>query len=73
MDKLTEQISIRLPWAEYQQLTGLAALNDASISEYVRTVVMDHLQQQRAHFKSMSRVFGSDGYSENTENTGGQP
>jgi len=64
MDKLTEQVSIRLPWAEYRQLSGLAALKDASISEYLRGVVMEHLQIKRAQFERMQGIFGGDGFPE---------
>jgi hypothetical protein len=65
VDKLTEQVSIRLPWAEYRQLSGLAALGDASISEYVRGVVTDHLLQRRAQYERMQGIFDTPGNTEN--------
>jgi hypothetical protein len=59
MEKLTEQVSIRLPWDEFRQLAGLADLHSASISEYIRGVVMDHLQIKRSQFERMRDVFAS--------------
>jgi hypothetical protein len=59
MDKLTEQVGLKLSHDQHRQLIGLADMASESVSEYVRGIVMAHLEEKVRQFESMRRVFGT--------------
>jgi len=68
MEKLTEQVGVKLSHQQYRQISGLADLAHESVSEYVRSIVLSHLAERHAHYKCMQSVFGTPDNLDTTRN-----
>lgn len=58
MEKLTGQVMVHVPDTAERQVKALAAIKGQRASEYVRDLIMKHLDEQERQFQLMSEVFG---------------
>ena len=58
MTKLTSQLNVKVCHETERKIAALAAIEDKAPSEYVRDVLLKHLQEVQRQFEKMQQAFG---------------
>lgn len=61
MEKLDGQVMAHIPSTAERQLKGLARIKGVKASEYVRDLIIDHLDEELRQFQLRQEVFGGEG------------
>jgi len=60
VEKLTENVGIKLTDSQLRQLRGVAEAQGTTPAELVRHLIEQHLAAERARFRALHSIFGSD-------------
>lgn len=58
VDKLIEELSVKLTEPQKRQLVQLAEIEGLTASELVRRLIASHLAERGRYFKAMESIFG---------------
>lgn len=75
MTKLTSQLNVKVCHETERKISALAAIEDKAPSEYVRDVILKHLQEVQRQYERMQEAFGpvTTSNPSNTNDPAGRP